>query len=228
LSEGFVRVVDIFDEVSDDLRAERTTKFLRRYGSLMLLAAGLVLLGVAGYQGYIYWQAKQNQQAAAGYLAITTKIDQAGSTLTDADRASDAADLVNFAAHAPAGYATLARLRAAALFADAGQLDKADAQWDAVSSNGQAGPLMRDLATLLWAQHALGTAPDATVLAKLSPLMVSANPWHALAQETAALADIKSGDINGAKMLLNGIVTDNTAAAGVRDRADGLLAQLNG
>jgi hypothetical protein len=49
-------VVDIFDEVSDDLRTERAARLFRRYGLLVLAAAVLVLLGVAAQQGWIWYQ----------------------------------------------------------------------------------------------------------------------------------------------------------------------------
>jgi hypothetical protein len=220
-------VVDIFDEISDDLRAERAAKLLRRYGALLVLAAVLVLLGVAGQQVWQNYQTRQNNIAATKYLAITDQIDnQAG--ITNAQRQADAQQLTGFAATAPAGYRTLARLRAAGLYADAGQTPQAEAVWDAVSADSSADILLRQLADLLWAQHALGTAPDIAVAARLQPLTDTENIWHGLARETQALLYLHVGKKDQAKALFSEIASDPSAPEGVRNRADGLLAQLNG
>ncbi len=220
-------MVDIFDEISDDLRAERAARLLRRYGALLLLAALLVLVGVGGQQLWQNYQARQNNIAATKYLAITGQIDnQAG--ITNAQRQADARQLTDFAASAPAGYRTLARLRAAGLYADAGQNSQAEAVWDAVAADGGADILLRQLADLLWAQHALGTAPNNAVAARLQPLTDTENIWHGLARETQALLYLHEGNKEQAKALFSEIASDPSAPEGVRNRADGLLAQLNG
>jgi hypothetical protein len=70
-------LVDIFDEVSDDLRTERALRLARRYGGLLILACILVLVAVGGSQ-YLTWRQSQDaQKAAARYLAITGPIDAA-------------------------------------------------------------------------------------------------------------------------------------------------------
>jgi hypothetical protein len=221
-------VVDIFDEVTDDLRTERALLLARRYGGLLIVALILVLLGVAGQQGYGWYQNKQNDKAATAFIAITGPIDAAGTNLTNDQRQKAATALTNFAATVPNGYKTLANLRAAGLYADAGQTAQAEGVWNNVADDAGADRLLRDLANLLWAQHALGSAPDADVLARLKPLLAQTNPYHALAQETQALLYLHEGRTDLAKALFSQIASDPTAPDGVRNRADGLLAKLNG
>ena len=43
---------DIFDEVSEDLRAERAQQMLKKYGGLLVAAAALVLAGTGAWQGW--------------------------------------------------------------------------------------------------------------------------------------------------------------------------------
>jgi hypothetical protein len=221
-------VVDIFDEVSDDLRTERAVTLAKRYGGLLLIACILVLLGVAGQQIYAWYQGKQNDKAATTYIALTGPMDDSAGTLANDQRKADALSLTNFAAAAPAGYRSLAELRAAGLYADAGQSAQAQALWNNVATDSGADPLLRDLANLLWAQHALGNAPDADVLARLRPLTAEQNPYHGLAQETQALLYLHEGKTDLAKALFSQIASDPGAPDGVRNRADGLLAKLNG
>ncbi len=221
-------MVDIFDEVSDDLRAERAARMLRRYGGLLVIAAILVLLAVGGQQAWQWYAARQNQQAATAYLAITAQIDAQSDAITNAQRLTDAKKLQNFAASAPAGYRAIATLRAAALFADAGDNNAASDAWNQVAGDPGADPLLKDVANLLWAQHELGVAPDAAVLARLQPLTAPENPYHALAQETQALLYLNENKPDQAKALFSQLAADPAAPDGVRNRADGLLAKLNG
>jgi hypothetical protein len=221
-------VVDIFDEVSDDLRAERAAKLLRRYGGLLILGAILVLLAVGAQQAWAYEQTKRAQNAATAYLAITDQIDALGPSITNTQRIADAASLESFAAAAPAGYRGLALLRAAALDADAGKLPAAAGAWNEVAGDPAIDKLLRDLANLLWAQHELGAVPDAAIAARLAPLTGPDDPYHALAQETQALMYLGEGNTPQAKTLFSQIAADPQAPEGVRNRADGLLAKLNG
>jgi hypothetical protein len=221
-------VVDIFDEISEELRSERAAALLRRYGGVLLAAALLVLLAVAGQQFWQSYQTRQNEAAATKFLALTDQVDTLGSNITNPQRISAAQGLAGFAASAPVGYRTLANLRAAGLYAAAGQTDAAEGLWNDISADPAADPLLRQLADLLWAQHALGSAPDTAVLARLAPLAVPENSWHGLAQETQALLYVHEGKMNQAKALFSQIASDPTAPEGVRNRADGLLAQLNG
>jgi hypothetical protein len=221
-------VVDIFDEVSEDLRAERAVNLLRRYGSLLIIAAILVLIAVGGQQAWSWYQNQQNDKAATAYIALDEQITAQGAGITNDQRVADAKALGNFAASASTGYRDLADLRAAGLYADAGQIDAAEALWNDVADDAAADPLVRNLADLLWAQHALGTAPDNVVLARLQPLTVPENPYHALAEETQALLYLNENKPDQAKALFSQISADPNAPEGVRNRADGLLAKLNG
>lgn len=220
---------DIFDEVAEDLRAERTRKFLIKYAGVFIAAAVLVLLGIGGWKTWQWHQHRQEVRAATQYLTLTGRIAQAGSGLTKDGEIADAKSLVDFAATAPRGYATLARFRAAALYSAAGDTKPAEALWNQIgASNGSAGPLMQGLANLLWAQHAMGIVPDAAVMARLQPLMAPSSPWHDLAQMNAAVLDMQSGKTAEAKSLLERVSADPTSPANLRNLAQGLIAKLNG
>jgi len=221
-------VVDIFDEVSDDLRTERAIVLVRRYGSLLIIAAIAVLIGVGAQQGWTWYQTRQSQQAATAYIGITDKIAAQGANPTTTQAVADAKSLTNFAATAPAGYRNIAKLRAAGLLANAGNVTGAETLWDQIATDDAADPLLRGLANLLWAQHALGTSPNDQVADRLQPLTAPENPYHGLAQETQALLYLNEGKIDSAKALLSQLAADPTAPDGVRNRADGLLAKLNG
>ncbi len=221
-------MVDIFDEVSEDLRHDRAVSLAKRYGGLLLAAMVLVLVGVGAQQAYTAHKAKLAEGAATQYLALTQSADQQGQQLPPDQAAQTAQALNKFAATAPEGYKTLANLRAAGLYAGAGKMDQANALWTGIAQDSGADKLLRDLATLLWAQHALGAVPDTDIQARLQPLTATANPYHALAQEVEAVTYLHQGNPGMAKALFTSLAADPNAPAGVRERAQGLLAQLNG
>ena len=219
---------DIFDEVAEDLRHDQAVTLAKRYGAWLIAACVAVLAGVGGQQAWQAYQARQAEKAAMQYLALTSTLDQADAPPPADQAAQTAQALNNFAATAPQGYKSLANLRAAALYANTGQTAQAEALWTGVAQDSAADPLLRDLATLLWAQHALGTAPDADVLARLQPLTLDSNPYHALARETQALVYLREGNEAQAKVLFSQIVADPNATDNLRSRAQALLASLNG
>lgn len=212
---------DIFDEVEEDLRAERMKRMLARYGGLLTGAALLVVATVAGLQGWRWYEARGAGDAAATYLAAGR-----AATEPNADLKSIAARYDAMATEAPGGYRTLARLRAAALKSEAGDRAGALADWDAIARDSGTDPLYRDLATLLWGLHSVDAGDPAAVEARLAPL--AQGPWRASAEEVRALAAMKRNDTDAAKRILTALSTDPMAPQGVRDRAGRLLAGLGG
>ena len=222
-------VPDIFDEVAEDLRAERTRAFLMRYAGALAGAAVFVLLAIGGWKAWQWHRHQQDVAAASHYVALTSQIGQQEAGLTKSGAIGDAKRLVDFAGTAPAGYANLARLRAAALYAQAGDLKTASQLWAAVASPGSgATPPVHDLALLLLAQHEMGVKPDADVRGRLATLNKPGNPWQPLAQLDLALLDIKAGQTKSAHGLLEEVSADPASPPNLRNLAQGLIAKLNG
>jgi hypothetical protein len=221
-------VVDIFDEVDEELRAERAQRLLKRYGGVILAAAILMVGAAAGWQGWRWYEARQDRKAAAQYLTAMTLADASPTGGNEATRTAAIGAFANVAANSPEGYATLARLREASLRADAGDQRGATALWDQVAGDSSADPLLRDLASLLWAQHQLDQGDPSLLEGRLKSLAAPTNPWHALAEEQLALLDLRQGKKDQAKATLQHLAEDATAPSGVRGRASGLLTRLGG
>lgn len=221
-------MVDIFDEVDEELRAERAQQLLKRYSGLIIAAVLVIVGAVAGWQGWRWYEARQDQAAATEYLTAMTLADATAAGSSAANRAAAIAAFERLTTSAPEGYRTLARLRQAALKADAGDKAGATALWDQVAGDTSADPLLRDLASLLWAAHQIDSGDPALVEARLKALAAPDNPWHALAQEQLALLDMRQGKTDEAKATLRRLAQDTTAPNGVRGRAGGLLNRLGG
>ncbi len=226
-------MVDIFDEVEEDLRAERAQALLKRYGGLLIAAALLVIGAAGGWEAWRWWQAKRDMAAASAFLAAMSTAQTVGPQIagSSADAASHKAAIEAFdhvAATAPDGYRTLARLRAAALQADLGNLAAAAATYDQVAADSTADPVLRDLASLLWVQRQLDTGDPARLEARLKPLAEPDNPWHALASEDLALLDLRQGHTDAAKATLHRLAGDVTLPQDLRGRASLMLNRLGG
>jgi hypothetical protein len=124
---------DIFDEVEEDLRAERARQMAKRWGGLALAAALAVVVATGGWQAWRWNEGRQAAAAAQTYLNLHQAAEREG-----ADLAAAAGGFAALGREAPSGYATLAKLRAAALRAETGDRAGATALWDEVSRDGGA------------------------------------------------------------------------------------------
>ena len=218
-------MVDIFDEVEEDLRAERAQRLARKYGWVAILGAGLVVAGVAGWQFYGRWQAQQNAAVAARYIAAMDAAQQAPAVNAEA-RAAQVAPLDALAGNAPQGYQILARLTAAGLKANAGDIQGAVTEYNQVAADPKADPLLRDLASLLAVQRQLDQGDPQQLSSRLEALAVPGNPWAPLAREQLAILDLRQGKTEDARTKLKALASDILAPAGVRARANALLAGI--
>jgi hypothetical protein len=215
-----IHVVDIFDEVEEDLRAERAEKLLKKYAWLIVALAVATVAAAAGWQLWNRYQNKQDIAAAGRYVAAD------GADDTGAPKPGQIAALDQLAATAPQGYRTLASLRAAGLKADAGDLQGAIALWNQVAADSSADRLLRDLASLLATQRQLDHGDPAQLEARLKPLAELGQAWSTLAREQLAILDLRQGKPDEARKKLQTLSVDFNAPSGLRARAGALLASL--
>lgn len=215
-------VPDIFDEVDEDLRAERARRFFVRYGGAIVGAAVLVVVGVGGWKAWQGWQADNNLKVAQAYLDAVSGAQAKDATAT----ALPALEAV--AGRTSNGYHALALLQAAGVQARAGHTAEASALWDRVAQDAKAEPLLRDFANLQWALHNLDGGDPGAVAARLSPLATPDSPWRPLAQEAQAMLALRQGRPDEARLTLKQLSQEAAAPQGVRTRASGLLSQLGG
>ena len=221
-------MVDIFDEVDEELRAERAQQLLKRYGGLIIAAALLIVGVAAGWQAWRWYQTRQDQAAAVEYLTAMNLVESPAGVSNAARNSAAIAMFDKIETTAPEGYRTLARLRGAAAMAASGDLPRALALWDQVAGDSSADPLLRDLANLMWVEHQIDSGDPAVLQARLKTLAAPENAWHTLAEEQLALLDMRLGKPDDAKTILRLLAQDTTAPNGVRGRANILLSRLGG
>lgn len=213
-TDGFLR------EIDEELRQEHYEKLWKRYGKYVIGAAVALVVTVAGYQT---WRSSvtESRRAEGERFAAALILAQSDKT-QEAERA-----LAAIAADGGAGYAMLARFRAAAVLSSAGDHAGARAAFSAIADGG-APERYRGLARMLAALQALAAgAGDLDAVSRaLEPLMADDGPWRHSAREMAALITLEQGNTGQAREQLNKLADDATAPGGVRARARELLESI--
>ncbi len=206
---------DIFDEVNEDLRAEKASRLAQKYGALGVL---VLLLVLAGTGGYVWWQQQQVKQADAAATLLIAAQKAADVHAPLKPPASALQDFAKVAATGPDSYRVLEW--------DAGKTAQAVTDWAAVANDASAPPLLRDLATLASVQHRLDTGDAATLKAELQPLLLGTSAWKPMAEQVMAMLELKLGNTKAARAIVKSLVADPQAPEGVRQMAEDLMVAL--
>lgn len=206
-------------EVDEDLQRDKLKALWARFGSLIIAAAVLLVLGVAGYEGWKAWEHSQRHDEAAGLAAAEAELT--------AQRARPAAEAFDrFAADASPGFAALARLREAAALDVAGDPAAAVAALDTLAADSRSDPLLRDLATLLSVSAQLDSGDPEALRGRLLPLAETGRPWRASARELLAVLAIRTGELEQARSTLDELAKDGGLPGGQQQRIEALLQSL--
>jgi len=210
-------VTDIFQEVDEEVRRERLKKLWEQYGNYLVAACVLLVVAVAAWRGYEYWQTKKAGEAGAAFESAVL--------LAEAGKHQEAdAAFAKLAADGTASYRVLARLREASELA---QTDNkaAVAAYDQIAANASAGQVIHDLAAVRAGFLLVDTAPYSELLTRLEPLTASDRTFRHTAREILALSAWKSGELNAVRQWADMIIGDPLSPASTRGRAE-ILTEL--
>jgi hypothetical protein len=213
-------VADIFHEVDEEVRKERLQRVWTQYGHYIVALAVLIVVGVGGWRGYEYWEGKRAAEAGAQF--------ERAAALADDNKNSEAeAAFSKIAGDAPAGYRTLARLRAAAVLSET-DAKAAVAAYDAIAADGAIDISFRDAASLRAGMLLVDTAPFDEVRRRLEPMAEPGRTFRHTAREMLALSAWRNGDATAARRYVDMIAGDAETPQGTRARVEMLSALLAG
>jgi len=176
-------VVDVFDEVEEELRQERYSALLKKWGPWVGGAAAAIVLGVGAYQ-FMEWSTKQRADAASEQYQAAAELYEAGN-LVQAD-----SQFQTLAESAPRGYETLALMRRAEIALSQGDTDEAARLFNRAGELSPE-PLIRDLARYQAALAQFDQLSYDDLANRLEPLTEGVAPVGLLARELMAAAALR-------------------------------------
>jgi hypothetical protein len=211
-------LADIFNEVDEEVRRERLQKLWERYGIYVIALAVLIVVGMAAWRGYVWWEGKKAAAAGAAF--------ESALTLSDEGKHAEAeAAFAKIATEAPAGYRLLARFRAAGELAQTKPQDAVKA-FDALAADGSIGSGLQDLAAVRAGMLLVDTAPLSEMKRRLDPVAEPGHAFRHTARELLALSAWRNHDFTAARHYLDMIAGDSETPPGTRTRADVLSALI--
>jgi len=184
-------VTDVFEEVEEQLRADRYKTLALRALPWVLGGLALVLVIVLGVWG---WNALQTRSMAEASEAYAEGVEAFGAG--DMNKAEQR--FAQVAAEGPDGYAALALMQQAGLRVNDGDIDAAVKLFDEAADKAP-DPILADAARLKSAFALLDTAPLSELKTRLEPLTEDGRPYRALALEALAFAKLMGGEMDEAR-----------------------------
>lgn len=199
-------------EVDEELRRDELKSFWQRYGKWLVV---LVVAGLLGFGGWLYWQNRQEQLAGVQAEKLNAALDQLARNQPDAATPA----LKELAQADRAGYRAAAQLALADIAVQKGDLKAAATQYGAVAADTKLGKPFRDLALVRQTATEFDTLPAVAVVNRLQPLATPGNPWFGSAGEMVAIAYLRMNRPADAAKLFAAIGRDPAVPPTLRSRA---------
>jgi hypothetical protein len=211
---------DIFQEVDEEFKRDKVAQFLKKHGNLLIGLALAIVLSVAAYRIYNYFELKKAAEAGQ-------KFEAALALSAEGKEAEARAMFEALAKDAPAGYQALSQFKMAA---DLAKTDKAAAAqaFDRLGTNAGLDPMLRDLAKVRAGLMLVDSASLADLQQRLEPLAAPGQAWRLAAREGLAAAALKAKDFAKAEQYLMQILGDPDTSRSVRERAEVMMSLVRG
>ena len=209
---------DIFQEVDEEVRREQFKKLWQRYQVYVVAAAVLIVLAVAGWRAYDWWETKKAAEAGAAFEAAIAISEQG-------KHAEAEAAFTKIAEDSTTTYRTLALVRAAAELAQTDPKAAVGA-YDKIAANSSVGAELRDLAGLRAGALLINSGSFADARQRLEPLAGADHTFKHTARELLALTAWRAGDTAAAKHWIEMINTDPGTPPDERNRMEMLSALM--
>lgn len=204
-SEAFMR------EVDDAVRQDQLTTFWQRYGRILIV---LLVVGLAAFGGWLYWQHHQKTQSEAVSEQMDTLLDTAVGGGTP-----DAKQLDALTKASQPGYRASALLVQAGVAARKGDAKAAIAAYRAIAADDSLDQPYRDLALIRQTSLEFDSLKPQQVVDRLKPLAVEGAPWFGSAGELVAIAYMKMGKNDLAGPMFAAMAKDDKVPQSIRSRA---------
>lgn len=211
-------MVDFINEVEEELRKDDYNRLLKKYGPLIGVILFLIVAGTGFIEYRKYADDKKAQAVSAIYTAADKKLDEG-----NPDAAVGA--FADLGVTGPDGYAGLALMRAAAIRQDQGDVQGAIRHFDQAAETFTT-PRHKQLAQLKSAYLLADQGAYADVIARVTPLAETEEPYEFLARELLGYAHSESGNAAAAREQFAYLTSIPGVPATVKQRAEQSMALM--
>jgi hypothetical protein len=203
-------------EVDEEVRQDEMKKLWGRHGNKIIAAIAALVLAVAGYEGWKYYQKSEAEKASVVYFDAVKKAKDG--------KFDDALGALAAVKHP--GFAALAKLREAAVLAEKGDTDKALASYGAIIADAGTDPVLADLARIREGYLLVDKSTPDELLGKLGKFDKADNPWRHAAREIFGLAAYRVKNFTMANNYMTAIFEDKDAPPALKQRAQVMIQLL--
>jgi hypothetical protein len=208
-------------EVNDELREEQMMKLWQRYGGFVVGVALLVVVIVAGYQGWKHYTTTTRQEEGERFYAALQ--------LADTGNIDDAIGAFQkLSGDASTGYGVLAQFQQAILKSDAGDIPGAVALYAQIAKEQISEPTLSGLAAVLGATLEInaGGYDRAALELRLQAISGDGQPYRYTARELLGLIALDAGDTAAARTRFDQLANDAAAPQAIAQRAGDIVQSL--
>ncbi len=199
-------------EVDEEVRKEQAVFFWERWGKWI---AGLVIIGLAAFGGWLYWS---NQQTAAAE-AETEQLAQLLEDLNEGTPDDVDETLAALAESRRPIIRAEAMLTQAALALQNGDEETAVERFGAIAADDGLPQQFRDLALIRQTAIEFEDMEPQAVIDRMAGLAQPGNPWFGSAGELTAVAMMRQGNNDQAGAMFAQIANDEMVPQTLRTRA---------
>ena len=206
-------------EVDEELRKERINTIVARYGWAILAA---IVLFIAAIGGYIWWQNRQQAQAAEQGEALLEALD----AMESGNRNAALPKLEQLAQSDREGYRVAALFARATAQSEANDNAAAIATLRSIAANGDFAEPYRQAALIRQTELEFDRLQPQQVIQRLGALARPGSPWFGTAGEMVGIAHLRMNRADLAGPLFARIGRDETVPPSIRTRAIQMAGSL--
>ena len=199
-------------EVDDEVRRDQVADFWRRWGKVLIAA---VVLGLAAFAGYLYWQNRQQQAAGLQGEQMQTAFEQ----LAQGQLKQAEPKIAALAKSDNGAYRALAKFTQADILLQRRDLRGAAQRFGEVAGDPSIAQPFRDLALVRQTAAEFGTLRPQVVVERMRPLAVTGGAFLGSAGEMMAVSQLQLGQRAAAAQTFSRIAGDAAVPETIRQRA---------
>jgi hypothetical protein len=206
-------------EIDEAVRQDSAAAFMAKYGPAL---AGIIVVVLAAFGGWLYWQSMQEAELEAQSETIITALD----AVEAGEYASASEQVEPLIAEGSRGARTAALFVQAGAALEQGETQAAVDLFTSIAADSKVPQPLRDLATLRAVASDFDERDPEDAIATLEPLARPGSTFYGSASELIALAHIEMGNRQEAGEIFAEIAADDTLPETLTRRAQQLAGVL--